>query len=69
MTEFKTRIQPNSTLYLPKEVRQSLGDEVVISANYYTAVIYPETASLKTVVRSLKTIIDSLNTRIEAEKN
>jgi len=68
MVKFKVRANPNGQYYLPKEVREELGERLELICNARAAVIFPEGMSLKTVLQSLEIIKKDLHHRRELER-
>jgi bifunctional DNA-binding transcriptional regulator/antitoxin component of YhaV-PrlF toxin-antitoxin module len=67
-TEFKVRVGPQGHIYLPKVVREALGNELKIIPNAHAAAIYPENAQPQAIIVSLQLIIQDLKLRLEAEQ-
>jgi len=62
--EFKIKTGPQGHIYLPKKVRQSLGDNLRLLPNAMTVVIYPEKADPRVVIKSLEVLIKDLELRV-----
>jgi len=63
MVKFKVKANPSGQYYLPKEVREELGEKLELVCNAKAAVIFPEGRSLKTVLESLEVIQKDLSHR------
>ena len=61
--EFKLKTGPQGHIYLPKKIREMLGDSMNFLPNSTAAVVYPENASPETVIKSLQVIISDLRLR------
>jgi len=68
MVKFKVKANPSGQYYLPKEVREELGERLELICNAKAAVIFPEGLSLKTVIQSLEIIQKDLHHRRELER-
>jgi bifunctional DNA-binding transcriptional regulator/antitoxin component of YhaV-PrlF toxin-antitoxin module len=61
MTIFKARIDRENHLYIPKEIREQLGNENVELLSLYKAtVIYPKGANPGDIIKSLRLMIENL---------
>ena len=67
MVKFKVKANPSGQYYLPKEVREELGEKLELICNTKAAVIFPEGVPLKTVLQSLEIIQKDLRHRRELE--
>ena len=68
MVKFKVKANSSGQYYLPKEVREELGDKLELVCNTKTAVIFSEGISLKTVLGSLELIQRDLHHRRQLEE-
>jgi bifunctional DNA-binding transcriptional regulator/antitoxin component of YhaV-PrlF toxin-antitoxin module len=68
LVKFRLKTNPVGQIYLPKEVREELGDRYILVANSRAAVIFPEDAPLELVIKSLEVIILDLKNRLELEE-
>jgi bifunctional DNA-binding transcriptional regulator/antitoxin component of YhaV-PrlF toxin-antitoxin module len=68
MVKFRIKANPSGQYYLPKEVREELGDKLELICNAKTGVIYPEGTSLQIVLQSLEIILRDLHHRLELEE-
>jgi len=72
MVKFKVKANQSGQYYLPKEVREELGEKLELICNARAAVIFPEGISLNTVIKSLEIIQKDLihrQTLMEEGKN
>jgi hypothetical protein len=65
---FQIRSNPQGQYYLPKEVRQELGEQLDLICDTKTAVIYNQKTKLNCVLKSLKVLCMRLENRLELEK-
>jgi hypothetical protein len=63
--EFNLRTGPQGHVYLPKKVREELGEYLKLLPNMNVAILYPADADLGKVIASLRLIIADLNLRRE----
>lgn len=68
MVKFRVKANPSGQYYLPKEVREELGEKLELICNARAAVIFPEGTSLETVLQSLEVIQKDLRNRQEINK-
>jgi ribose 1,5-bisphosphokinase PhnN len=68
MVKFKVHSNPQGQYYLPKEVRQELGENLDLICNAKAAVVYNSETSLDQVLRSLKVLTQDLENRSRNEK-
>jgi bifunctional DNA-binding transcriptional regulator/antitoxin component of YhaV-PrlF toxin-antitoxin module len=68
MVKSKVKANPTGQYYLPKEVREELGDKLELICNTKAAVIFPEGIPPETVLQSLEVIQKDLQHRHELEK-
>lgn len=61
--EFKLKTGPQGHIYLPKIIREMLGDNMKFLPNSTAAAVYPENASPEAVIKSLQVIISDLELR------
>lgn len=66
--EFKLRTGPQGHVYLPKKIREILGDRMTFLPNSTAAVIYPENTKPEAVIRSLQMIIRDLKNRLPEDQ-
>ena len=64
--EFKIKAGPQGHYYLPKIVREALGQELCLVPNTKTGVIYSRGADLRDVIKSVRIILADL--RLQAER-
>jgi len=57
------------TVRIPKEVRESLGDNIEMLPNKISMVMYPAGEDKRKVIRSLKVIISDLMQDVEEESH
>jgi hypothetical protein len=63
MVKFRVKANPSGQYYLPKEVRQELGNKLELICNTKAAVIFPQGIHPETVLRSLEVIQKDLHHR------
>ena len=68
MVTFHAKANPQGQYYLPKEVRQELGEQIDLICNVKAAVIYNSNIPLDLVLKSLKILCDDVENRLEMEK-
>lgn len=68
MVKFSVKANPSGQYYFPKEVRQELGRKLTLICNTKAAVVYPEDASLSTVLESINIISRDLSHRLRLQK-
>ena len=68
MVKFKVKANPSGQYYLPKEVREELGNRLELVCNARAGVIYPEGTPLETVLQSLEVIQKDLLHRQELKE-
>jgi bifunctional DNA-binding transcriptional regulator/antitoxin component of YhaV-PrlF toxin-antitoxin module len=68
MVTFHTKANPQGQYYLPKEVRQELGEQIDLICNTKAAVIYDSNIPLDLVLKSLKILCNDVENRLEMEK-
>jgi len=68
MTEFETTVNKANMMYLKEEIRNILGDEVKLLANFKSVVAFPKDADYKTVKASLQIILKDLEQRIKYQE-
>ena len=67
MVTFHTKANPQGQYYLPKEVRQELGERIDLICDTKTAVIYNSKTPLDIVLKSLKILCSYVENRVELE--
>lgn len=65
MVKFKLKTNPVGQIYLPKEIREELGKELILIANAKVGVIFPTNESLDRILKSLEVILADLKLRLE----
>lgn len=68
MVKFRVKANPSGQYYFPKEVREELGEKLTLVCNAQAAVVFPEGASLKSVLQSIELIMNDLSHRLQLEK-
>jgi bifunctional DNA-binding transcriptional regulator/antitoxin component of YhaV-PrlF toxin-antitoxin module len=70
MVKFHTKSNPQGQYYLPKEVREELGENLDLICNAKAAVIYNSSTPLEAVLKSLEVLTADLQQRrdLEAKK-
>jgi hypothetical protein len=69
MVEFKLNLPPKqNVVWVPKEIVDALGRRLKITPNSIAAVLYPEGAELRDVLRSLSIIVQDLELRAHRER-
>jgi hypothetical protein len=68
MVTFLIKSNPQGQYYLPKEVRQELGQRLELICDTKTAVIYDPKIKLNSVLKSLKILCSHVENRLELEK-
>jgi hypothetical protein len=68
MVKFKIKANPSGQYYLPKEVRQELGEELELICNAKTGVIYSADTPIALVLKGIEVIKKDLQHRLELEK-
>jgi bifunctional DNA-binding transcriptional regulator/antitoxin component of YhaV-PrlF toxin-antitoxin module len=68
MVKFHSRANPQGQYYLPKEVREELGQEIDLICNAKAAIIYNSNTPLNLVLKSLKVLSNDLQHRLEIQK-
>jgi bifunctional DNA-binding transcriptional regulator/antitoxin component of YhaV-PrlF toxin-antitoxin module len=68
LVKFHTKANPQGQYYLPKEVREELGQELDVICNTKAAVVYNSRTPLEQVLKSIEVLISDLRHRIEMEK-
>lgn len=66
--EYDLKAGPQGHVYLPKKIREALGEELKLLPNAVAGAIYPKDADLDHVIRSLEVIIADLKLRAESVK-
>lgn len=66
--EFRLKIGKQGHVYLPKRLRETLGDQMKMLPNMKAAVIYPADADPADVVKSLRVIISDLELRVKVKE-
>lgn len=66
--EFQLRTGKQGHIYLPKRLREALGDHLKMLPNMKAAVIYPASADPADVVKSLRVIIADLQLRVKVKE-
>jgi len=61
--EYDLKTGPQGHVYLPKRIREALGEELKLLPNAEAGAIYPKNADLKRVIKSLEIIIADLKLR------
>jgi bifunctional DNA-binding transcriptional regulator/antitoxin component of YhaV-PrlF toxin-antitoxin module len=70
MAIFKARIDGENRLYIPKEIREQLGNENVELLSLYKAtIIYPKDAKPSDIIKSLRLMIENFKLFAKPEKN
>jgi bifunctional DNA-binding transcriptional regulator/antitoxin component of YhaV-PrlF toxin-antitoxin module len=67
MVKFHTKANPQGQYYLPKEVREELGEKLDLICNAKAAVIYNSNTSLELVLKSLEVLTQDIKNRKEAQ--
>jgi hypothetical protein len=57
---FRIRVQRQGHIYLPKAVREALGNELKIIPGEYVAVLYPANAEKSKILASLQLIMQEI---------
>ena len=68
MVTFQIKSNPQGQYYLPKEVRQELGERLDLICDTKTAVIYDPKIKLNLVLKSLRILCSHVENRLELEK-
>jgi bifunctional DNA-binding transcriptional regulator/antitoxin component of YhaV-PrlF toxin-antitoxin module len=68
MVKFHTKANPQGQYYLPKEVREELGENLDLICNTKAAVIYNSDTPIEQVLKSLKVLENDLSHRAEMQK-
>ena len=68
MVKFVVKGNRHGQYYLPKEVRQELGEELDVICNTRAAVIFNSKTSLESVLKSIAVLTCDLNNRLEIQK-
>jgi len=68
LVKFKLKSNPHGQVYLPKEVREELGQFYEGIGNARAFVIYPEGTPINVVLNALDVIVKDLRHRLELEK-
>jgi bifunctional DNA-binding transcriptional regulator/antitoxin component of YhaV-PrlF toxin-antitoxin module len=67
MVELKTKMTESGVLYVPKEVREAFGRELVIVPNSCAVVMFRKGMNLRHVLGSLEIITLDLKHRLEIQ--
>jgi bifunctional DNA-binding transcriptional regulator/antitoxin component of YhaV-PrlF toxin-antitoxin module len=67
MVKFHTKANPQGQYYLPKEVREELGQELDLICNAKAAVIFNRETPLDFVLKSLDVLMADIKNRKEAQ--
>ncbi len=67
--DIKLKTGPQGHIYLPKNVRETWGDEYKLTPNYKAGVIYPSNTNPKDVLKSLQTLMTEFKHRAEETEN
>ncbi len=67
MVKFQIKSNPQGQYYLPKEVRQELGEQLDLICDTKTAVIYSKT-KLNLVLKSLKILCSHIENQLKLEE-
>ena len=68
MVTFQIKSNPQGQYYLPKEVRQELGEQLNLICDTKTAVIYDPKIKLNSVLKSLRILCSHVENRLELRK-
>ena len=68
MVKFQIKSNPQGQYYLPKEVRQELGERLDLICDTKTAVIYDSKTKLNLVLKSLKLLCSHVENQLELEE-
>jgi hypothetical protein len=68
MVTFQIKSNPQGQYYLPKEVRQELGEELDLICDTKTAVIYDPKIKLNSVLKSLRILCSHVENKLELER-
>jgi len=69
MVEFQIKIHDKQgTAYIPKEIREALGNEVKAAPNRAAVLLYPKTMPIKDVLKSIDIIKQDLEHGRQLEK-
>jgi bifunctional DNA-binding transcriptional regulator/antitoxin component of YhaV-PrlF toxin-antitoxin module len=68
MVKFHTKSNPQGQYYLPKEVRQELGEELDLICDAKAAVVYNSKTPLEQVLRSLDVLRSDLENRVRNQR-
>jgi hypothetical protein len=68
MVTFQIKSNPQGQYYLPKEVRQELGERLDLICDTKTAVIYDPKIRLNSVLKSLRILCSHVENKLELER-
>jgi bifunctional DNA-binding transcriptional regulator/antitoxin component of YhaV-PrlF toxin-antitoxin module len=68
LVKFVVKANRQGQYYLPKLIRQELGEELGVICNTKAAVIFNSKTSLESVLRSIAVLTNDLNNRLEIQK-
>jgi bifunctional DNA-binding transcriptional regulator/antitoxin component of YhaV-PrlF toxin-antitoxin module len=68
MVKFSVKANHQGQYYLPKEVREELGEKLDLICNARAAIIFNSDTSLDQVLKSLDVLMHDLRNRYEIEK-
>ncbi|MEM3356899.1 MAG: hypothetical protein QW166_03625 [Candidatus Bathyarchaeia archaeon] len=68
MVKFKVKANPSGQYYLPKEVREELGQELELVCNAKVAVVYNIQTPLEAILKSIDIIRKDLRHRLELQQ-
>ena len=69
MVKFKLKANDYGQIYLPREVREELGRNLVLIGNTKTAVLFSAGVKTSDILKSLKVLMLDLQHRAELERN
>jgi len=68
MVEFDMKIHKQGTMYMPKEIRKTLGQKVKGVPNQAAVVLFPSDLPKEAVIKSLTIIIQDIQHGVDLEK-
>jgi hypothetical protein len=68
MVKFKVHSNPQGQYYLPKEVREELGENLDVICSACAAVIFNSNTPLEQVLRSVEVLHSDLQNRVRNQK-